>query len=437
MDQDDQDDQDAPKGGIGRRAMFGAAGTTLVAGGLLGYGGARLAHREPAPLTARAYPLRNGAHQQGIVTPAQDYLFCAAYEVTTSKLDDLRTLMRDWCVAAEQMCAGELVGGAPVANRLAAPRDTGEAWGYPPSSLTITVGVGPGLFRTAEGADRFGLSGRITPVLAEGLPRFANESLRANQSGGELLVQACADDAQVAIHAVRNLTRIAMGTAALKWTPAGQGRTSSTSAEQETPRNLFGFKDGTNNVLAEDGTQQLDEHLWVQPGDPGGDWLAGGSYLVIRKIRMFLEMWDRISLLEQEETMGRDKRFGAPLSLGEPTSADDEFVAPDYGATRQGSPVIPVDSHIRLVSPENNQGARMLRRGYNYTDGNTGLGQIDGGLFFEAFVRDPRSGFYEILHRMTRSDALTEYLQHVGTGLFAVLPGVGATDTMFGQRLFG
>ncbi len=424
---------------IGRRGLFGAAGASLLAGGALGYGASRLTGGGASAkdeLLEGTYPFR-GDHQQGITTPAQDYLFTAAFDVTTDDLERLRSLMGDWCVAAQQMCAGELVGGEPLANPQAAPTDTGETWGYPPSSLTITVGVGPTLFTTADGVDRFGLAARSTGVLDEGMPRFANEALQAEQSDGDLVIQACADDAQVAVHAIRNLTRIGMGTVALRWTQVGQGRTSSTSTGQETPRNLFGFKDGTINVKAEDGAAELDSHLWVQEGDEGGDWLAGGTYLAIRKIRMRLESWDRLRLIEQEQITGRDKRYGAPLSVADPTSSDDEFTAPDYTARDGAAEAIPVDAHIRIVSPENNDGHRMLRRGYNYTEGSDSLGQIRAGLFFQAFVRDPRAGFYPILTRMTRSDAMTEYLQHVASGLFAILPGVEPSDTMFGQRLFG
>ncbi|MGY5766476.1 iron uptake transporter deferrochelatase/peroxidase subunit [Brachybacterium sp. DNPG3] len=441
---------DAPRRDVGRRGLLGAAGGALLGGAALGFGGGRAsagasilgvgtattgADGTVDPL-ATAHPLR-GEHQAGIVTPAQDCMFTAAFDVTAENLDAVRQLMGDWLVAAEQMCAGELVGGTPSANPYQVPRDTGEVWGYPPSSLTITVGVGGSLFRDADGNDRFGLASRSTAVLDAGMPTFGNEALRSGQSDGDIVVQACADDAQVAMHAIRNLTRLAFGTAALRWSQIGYGRTSSTSTAQETPRNLFGFKDGTNNMKAEDGADALAEHLWIAPEDDGGDWLSGGSYLALRKIRMQLEVWDRLQLREQEDVFGRDKQFGAPLSVEGAAEASAEFTAPDYEAEASGEPLIPVDAHIRLVSPENNGGARMLRRGYNYTDGNDSLGRIDGGLFFAAFVRDPTTGFYPILSTMSRSDALVEYIQHVGSGLFAILPGIADGDTMFGQRLFG
>jgi deferrochelatase/peroxidase EfeB len=395
--------------------VVAAAGASLLAGGALGAGGRHLADRSGSGEGAvdgddvhlnRTYSLR-GEHQQGLLTPAQDYMFTAAFDVTASELDDLRELMSDWCVAAEQMTAGELIGGEPSISEQAPPRDTGEAWGYPPSSLTLTFGVGPTLFTDGDGRDRFGLAKKATTILREGMPVFGNETLQSQHSDGDLVVQACADDAQVAMHAIRNLTRIAFGTAVLRWSQIGYGRTSSTSTTQETPRNLFGFKDGTANIKA------------------------------VRKIRMALETWDRESLAQQQDVIGRDKRWGAALSVPAPTQVADEFVAADYDAKVEGAPAIPLDSHIRVVAPETNDGARMLRRGYNYTEGNDSLGKINAGLFFVAFVRDPRAGFYPILTNMTRQDALVEYVQHVASGLFAVLPGIGTGDTMIGQKLFG
>ncbi|MCY1684709.1 Dyp-type peroxidase [Kocuria sp. SL71] len=348
----------------------------------------------------------------------------------------MKELLGEWTVAAEQMCAGELVGGEPDANPNRPPKDTGEAWGYPPAGLTITFGFGASFFEDEDGQDRFGLRERMPEVLSDGVPKFANEKLVPGGTGGDLMIQACSNDPQVCVHAIRNLTRIGFGTAVLKWGQIGYGRTSSTSTEQETPRNLFGFKDGTANLKAEDGESTLAEHVWVQDGDDdAAAWMSGGSYLMARKIRMTLEVWDRVRLSEQGQIMGRDKRFGAPLSVTEP-SAEAEFEPLDLTAQGEDGPAIPADSHVAIVAPENNDGRRMLRRGYNCTDGNDSLGRLDAGLFFLAFTRDPRTGFYPVLERMTQKDDLTEYLQHVGSALFAVLPGMREGDTMVGQRLF-
>ena len=425
--------------GTSRRAMFTGAGLGAALAGLAGVAGGRAweASQRPEEAILTTYPFR-GDHQAGITTPAQDNMFTAAFDVSTTDVEELKTLLSDWAVAAEQMTAGELIGGQPSSNKQLPPKDTGEAWGYKPNGLTITFGVGKGLFVDADGKDRFGLAAKMPAVLKEGMPSFAGDQLHAAQSDGDLLIQACSNDAQVCVHAIRNLTRIAFGTAALRWSQVGYGRTSSTSVDQETPRNLFGFKDGTNNIKAEDSTDQLNKHLWVQKGDDAAaEWMTGGTYYVARRIRMLAEIWDRLRLIEQEQTMGRDKRYGAPLSIANPTKASEEFTAVDYAAKDdQGETLVPADAHIAVVSPEQNQGRRMLRRGYNYTDGSDSLGLLQTGLFFIAFVRDPRTNFYPILDRMTKSDALQEYLKHEASALFAIPPGIKKGDTMGAASLF-
>ena len=425
--------------GTSRRAMFTGAGLGAALAGLAGVAGGRAweASQRPEEAILTTYPFR-GDHQAGITTPAQDNMFTAAFDVSTTDVEDLKTLLSEWAVAAEQMTAGELIGGQPSSNKQLPPKDTGEAWGYKPNGLTITFGVGRGLFVDADGKDRFGLAAKMPAILKEGMPSFSGDQLHAAQSDGDLLIQACSNDAQVCVHAIRNLTRIAFGTATLRWSQVGYGRTSSTSVDQETPRNLFGFKDGTNNIKAEDSSDQLNKHLWVQKGDDAAaEWMTGGTYYVARRIRMLAEIWDRLRLIEQEQTMGRDKRYGAPLSIANPTKASEEFTAVDYKAKDdKGETLVPADAHIAVVSPEQNQGRRMLRRGYNYTDGSDSLGQLQTGLFFIAFVRDPRTNFYPILDRMTKSDALQEYLKHEASALFAIPPGIEKGDTMVAASLF-
>ena len=425
--------------GTSRRAMFTGAGLGAALAGLAGVAGGRAweASRRPEEAILTTYPFR-GDHQAGITTPAQDNMFTAAFDVSTTDVEELKTLLSDWAVAAEQMTAGELIGGQPSSNKQLPPKDTGEAWGYKPNGLTITFGVGKGLFVDADGKDRFGLAAKMPAILKEGMPSFSGDQLHAAQSDGDLLIQACSNDAQVCVHAIRNLARIAFGTATLRWSQVGYGRTSSTSVDQETPRNLFGFKDGTNNIKAEDPADQLNEHLWVQPGDDAAaSWMAGGTYYVARRIRMLAEVWDRLRLIEQEQTMGRDKRYGAPLSIANPTKSSEEFTTVDYAAKDdKGETLVPADAHIAVVSPEQNQGRRMLRRGYNYTDGSDSLGLLQTGLFFIAFVRDPRTNFYPILDRMTKNDALQEYLKHEAAALFAIPPGIKKGDTMVAASLF-
>lgn len=428
--------------GIPRRRLFalggaaGALGIGGLGGGAIGYG-VRGAQEKKQSAVHLSYPFR-AEKQQGILTPAQDNMFTAAFDVTTTDRQALIGLLQDWTVAAEQMSAGDLVGGVPDANAELPPKDSGEVWGYPASGLTITFGFGATLFVDSDGKDRFGLKDKMPAILKEGVPKFANEALHADASDGDLLVQACANDPQVVVHAIRNLTRIAFGTAKLRWGQIGYGRTSSTSTQQETPRNLFGFKDGTNNIKSEDPQKEVDKHLWVQSGDdPASDsWLSGGTYFVARKIHMYLEIWDRVSLAEQEDIIGRDKRFGAPQSVADPDT-DEEFTPLDFSAQNaEGAPAIDARAHVAIVAPEHNKGAKMLRRGYNFTDGNDSLGRLDAGLFFISFVRDPRTNFYPILKTMAQKDLLTDYLQHRASALFAIPPGVGTGDTMIGQKLF-
>jgi deferrochelatase/peroxidase EfeB len=234
----------------------------------------------------------------------------------------------------------------------------------------------------------------------------------------------------VAVHAIRNLARIGFGRVAVRWSQLGFGRTSSTSTSQATPRNLMGFKDGTNNIKAED-TDLLRDHVWVQPGD-GADWMAGGSYLVTRRIRMVVETWDRTSLTEQEAIFGRDKGEGAPLGRKK------EFDEIDFKAMgTDGEPVVREVAHVRLAHHDFNNGARLLRRGYNFVDGTDGLGRLDAGLFFIAYQRDPRKQFVPIQLSLARRDILNEYIKHVSSGLFACPPGVTATGGYWGQSLFG
>ncbi len=402
--------------GPSRRRVLGVAGAGGVAGlaGLTGLGvGVAVARAEdPADPT---YPF-HGEHQAGIVTPAQDRLAFAAFDVAATSRGELEALLRRWSAAAEQLTCGEPVDEGGSGRTNAPPGDTGEALGLSAARLTLTFGVGPSLFVDAQGRDRFGLAARRPAALAR-LPHFPGDRLDPRRSDGDLCVQACADDPQVAVHAIRNLARLAFGTASLRWSQLGFGRTSSTARSQQTPRNLFGFKDGTANLTAED-TTLLDTHVWVGPDDDrGAAWLGGGSYLVARRISMSIETWDRTSIGEQEALVGRDRPHGAPLSGGQ------EHTEPDFDAVRDGAPAMPLDSHVRLAHPSRNAGVRMLRRGYNFADGSDGLGRLDAGLFFLAYVRDPLTHYVPMQSRLATRDGLREYLTHTGSALFAVPPG--------------
>lgn len=429
----EHDDQEPEARGLSRRGLFGLGagllGAGLGAGATLAVGQAVSGSSAGGTATASTvYPFYDD-HQAGIVTPAQDRLHFAAFDVADISRDDLVGLLQDWADAAALMTAGTPAGkhGAVNGPYDAPPDDTGEALGLPASGLTLTFGFGPSLFTAADGTDRFGLAS-MRPAALVDLPHFPADALVETLTGGDLCIQACSEDPQVAVHAIRNLSRIAFGRAALRWSQLGFGRTSSTSTAQETPRNLFGFKDGTANIKAEDRTT-VDGQVWAQPGD-GPSWMDGGSYLVARKIRMTIETWDRTSLREQEAVIGRTKGEGAPYSGGT------EFTAPDFSATGQGGkPLIANDSHLRLAHPDQNSGAQLLRRGYNFVDGNDDLGRLNAGLFFIAYQRDPRTQFIPIQLNLAKNDAMNEYIRHVGSGIWAIPPGA-RTGSFPGAALF-
>ncbi|TGN77981.1 deferrochelatase/peroxidase EfeB [Streptomyces bauhiniae] len=408
------------RGGPSRRALIGWGGAGLALGAAAAGGGVALSEgslglASAAPDHAVAF---HGTHQAGIATPVQDRLHFAAFDVKTENRAEFVQLLKDWTAAARLMTAGKPVGeGAYGGLAEAPPDDTGEALGLSPSRLTLTVGFGPSLF------ERFGLADRRPAALAD-LPKFPGDNLDAARTGGDLCVQACADDPQVAVHAIRNLARVGFGKVAVRWSQLGFGKTSSTTPDAQTPRNLMGFKDGTRNIAGTE-TARLDQHVWVSAsdGDAKSAWMTGGSYLVARRIRMNIETWDRTSLQEQEDVFGRDKGEGAPAGKAK------EHDAPFLKAMKP-------DAHVRLAHPDSNDGITILRRGYSFTDGTDGLGRLDAGLFFLAYQRDVREGFIPLQRRLAAHDALNEYIQHVGSAVFAVPPGVRDSHDWWGRALF-
>ncbi|WP_405176975.1 iron uptake transporter deferrochelatase/peroxidase subunit [Nocardia sp. NBC_01377] len=415
---------DSGRSGVSRRGLFGTAGV-----GVLAAGAGVLAGRASSPdsSVSAVVPFR-AEHQAGIVTPAQDRLHFAAFDVHTESRDELVALLKIWTAMAERMTSGReaVHDGATGAGEYMPPTDTGEALDLAPARLTLTIGFGPSLFTTSTGADRFGLSKHKPTVLAD-LPKFTADALDPARSGGDIAIQACADDPQVAVHAIRNLARAGFGVVSVRWSQLGFGRTSSTSTSQVTPRNLLGFKDGTRNIKAED-RDTVSKFVWVDGGDDTA-WMAGGSYLVTRRIRMLIEPWDRTSLHEQERVIGRAKGTGAPLG------GRDEFEQLDLESAGPSGPLIDTDAHVRLASRDELGGIQILRRGYNFTDGSDGFGHLDAGLFFIAYCRDPLAQFVPMQENLARNDALNEYIKHVGSAVFAVPPGLGA-DEHWGSGLF-
>jgi deferrochelatase/peroxidase EfeB len=411
--------QDNRGGSPSRRALIGWGGAGLALGAAAAGGAVAMARAgddvDPAGAETGGAVEFHGVHQAGIATPVQDRLHFAAFDVRTEDRAEFVQLLKDWTQAARKMTAGEPVGeGAYGGLAEAPPDDTGEALGLKPSRLTLTIGFGPTLF------GKFGLTDQRPAALAD-LPQFPGDNLDRSRTGGDLCIQACADDPQVAVHAIRNLARIGFGKVAIRWSQLGFGKTSSTTPDAQTPRNLMGFKDGTRNIAGTE-PDRLKKFVWAGDGD-GPDWMTGGSYLVARRIRMNIETWDRTSLQEQEDVFGRDKREGAPV--GKAKERDEPFLK-----------AMKPDAHVRLAHPDSNGGITILRRGYSFTDGTDGLGRLDAGLFFLAYQRDVRKGFIPLQRKLSAQDALNEYIQHVGSAVFAVPPGVRDSRDWWGRTLF-
>jgi deferrochelatase/peroxidase EfeB len=379
--------------------------------------GAAAATSAAAAAAGQTLPF-HGDHQAGIATPTQQYVQFASLDLARGAgAPDLAAVLQNLSRAASLLTRGRPVGAIETGNL--APVDTGEALGLGPARLTITFGLGPSVF------DQVGLA-RLRPKPLVALPAFAGDQLESGISGGDLCIQVCADEPQVAFHAAHDLIRLASPTAQPRWLLAGFGRTSN-SRSQVTPRNLLGFKDGTANIKVED-RQMLNRFVWARsPESPA--WMRGGSYLAVRRIAVQLTAWDETALDQQQEAIGRYKVSGAPL--GETR----EHEIPKLRARHGRVLVIPPDAHIRLASPSYNDGAQILRRGYSYVDG-LADGQVATGLLFLVYNRDPRRQFIPIQRRLANNDSLNAFATHIGSAIFACPPGARVGGYV-GEALFG
>ncbi|MFI1826593.1 iron uptake transporter deferrochelatase/peroxidase subunit [Streptomyces sp. NPDC020412] len=407
---------DAPS----RRRVLSTAAAAGAAGLALGGAGGAVAHAvtaadAPTALTsvgASAVPF-HGAHQAGITTPMQAHGHLLAFDLAPGAgRKEAAALLRRWSALAAALMAGD---PAPSA-------DTGVALDAGPSSLTFTFGFGRTFF------DRTGLTAR-RPAGLDPLPAFSSDQLDPRRSEGDVWVQIGANDALVAFHAVRALQREAGGAARVRWQMAGFNRAPGATGRPMTARNLMGQVDGTNNPKPAD--PDFDERIFVPAtgSAPDSQWLAGGSYAVVRRIRMLLAPWERLSLPEQERVIGRRKSDGAPLTGGSETTA---LALDDRSA--DGQLVIPSNAHARISAPEQNNGAAMLRRPFSYHDGAAADGAPDAGLLFVCWQADPLRGFVPVQRRLDRGDALSAFVRHEASGLFAVPGGPGEGEYV-GQRL--
>ncbi|THA25535.1 deferrochelatase/peroxidase EfeB [Streptomyces sp. RKND-216] len=410
---------------LSRRRLLGAAGAAGATGLALGGTTGALAHAATSdtPPTAlntvgTGRVAFRGTHQCGITTPLQAHGRLVAFDLApTAGRAEAAALLRRWSDAAERLM--DAVGtDSPVDGPA-----SGIALDAGPCSLTVTFGFGRSLFA------RTGLTDRMPDALRP-LPRFTADALDPDRSDGDLWVQIGADDPLVALHALRVLRAEAGEAARPRWEMAGFNRTPGATARPMTPRNLMGQVDGTNNPKPAD--DDFADRIFV-PRDGEPDWMAGGSYAVVRRIRMLLDAWDGTPLQEQEQVIGRRKSDGAPLSGG-PDATEDTAV--DLEARdSSGRPAIAADAHVRVAAPETNGGAAMLRRPFSYHDGLREDGAPDAGLLFVAWQADPLTGFVPVQRKLDSGDALSRFLRHEASGLFAV-PGGPATGEYVGQRLF-
>lgn len=409
---------------ISRRQMLkytgaGAAGVALGASGLGSlmsvFGMAIPDDDERATNKINFY----GAHQSGIATDVPTHVYFASLNVVVTSLKELQDLFKTWTPLTVRLMNGEPIGDSST-NGYVPAKDTGEAKGLDASNLTITFGVGPSLFDQPG----LGLAHKRPKELTD-LPHFPKDQLDPTYTGGDICIQACADDPQVAFHAVRNLIRAASGKVTMKWSQAGFNSYPMKKSKKQTPRNLFAFKDGTVNVNTKSKTD-MNEVVWVQPGETAS-WMTGGTYLVARRIQMHLETWDRTALGEQEATFGRHRDTGAPIGLHHEND--------DLGLERKdasGQPAIPADSHARLARES---GERMLRRSFSYSSGVIdATGTYDAGLLFISFQKHPKQ-FIKIQNSFGRVDKLNEYITHRGSAMFACFPGI-QKGSYIGEALF-
>jgi dye decolorizing peroxidase len=408
---------DAPAGhvpqGVSRRALLGTAGAT---GLVLGAAGAAVGYAAaPAPATplttlGSGRAMFHGKHQPGITDGLQARGHLVAFDLAAGAgRKEAAALLRRWSQTAERLMAGE---PAPHGDTDVA-RDAG------PSSLTITFGFGHSFFA------RTGLE-KQRPLALDPLPDFSSDRLDKARSNGDLWVQIGADDALVAFHALRAIQKDAGGAARVRWQMNGFNRSPGATAHPMTARNLMGQIDGTRNPKPADA--DFDRRIFVpENGEPA--WMANGSYAVVRRIRMLLDDWERLTVSEQENVIGRRKSDGAPLSGGtETTEMDLEKT------DANGDLVVPVNAHARITRPDQNGGAAMLRRPFAYHDGIDADGTPDAGLLFICWQADPLRGFVPVQRKLDRGDALSRFVRHEASGLFAV-PGGAAEGEYVGQRL--
>jgi deferrochelatase/peroxidase EfeB len=401
--------------GVGRRGFLtGLVGAGIAAPLAAAAAAAPAQAAEPTDLPT-SFPF-HGEHQQGILTPIQPKSAFVAFDLTAANAGELKELLHTITDRARFLTTG----GTPPVNIGMPPSDSGVLGPtVPADGLTITASLGATLFD-----DRYGLSS-AKPARLRTMEDFPNDALDRSQCDGDLLLQICGNHDDAVVHALRDISRATRGGMQPRWRKDGFV---SPPRPSGTPRNLLGFKDGTvNPTKAKGGADHL---VWTEKGGDEPAWAVGGSYHVVRLIRMLVEFWDRVSITEQENMIGRRRDTGAPLT------GTHEFDKPDYALDPTGD-VIQMDAHIRLANPRTPTatGQQMLRRPYNYDAGIDANGNLDMGLIFACFNQDLERQFVTVQKRLV-DEPLVDYISPRGGGYFFALPGVRDKQDWLGSGMF-